>query len=142
MSTKVIFNSDEKWDIQLSQGQLAEFRVAELLTSAKLERVNLDPAHWRIEVKTEGHIWETSGNLCIEYRNNGRRSGIAVTEADFWVHELRKNDDCPLVYFFIPIPHLKKLCDKYYDLGWYRHKAGDDGKSSVILIPLKDVLGY
>jgi len=138
MDQKMVFNKDKKFDIQLSQAFINERRLGEVFASAKLERVNLSQEHWKIELKSETWQWERTGNICIEYRHNGERSGLAATEADFWVHEL-KREDSTLVYIMIPVAHLKKLCSKYYGQGRFRHNAGDDGRSSVILIPIKEL---
>jgi len=135
----MVFNKDKKFDIQLSQSFINERRLGEVFKSAKLERVELSQEHWKIELKSETWQWERTGNICIEYRHNGNKSGIAATEADFWVHEL-KREDSTLVYIMIPVAHLKKLCSKYYGMGRYRENAGDDGRSNVILIPIREIL--
>lgn len=136
---KIKYNDDEKFDIQLSQALVNERKLGAIFENAKIEYVNLSQDRYKIELKTESWLWEKSGNLCIEYRHNGRRSGLAATQADFWVHELKRKDQT-LVYIMIPVPHLIKLCHKYYGEGRYRHNAGDDGKASVILIPIREVL--
>ena len=136
---KIQYNRDKKFDIQLNQSLLAERKLGEIFASAKLERVDLSPERWKIEQKTESWLWEKSGNLCIEYKNRGKPSGIASTEADFWVHELKREDET-LVYIMIPVKHLKELCRKYYKLGKYRENVGDDGQSDVVLVPIKDLI--
>ena len=103
---KIKFNPDKKFDIQLSASLIAERKLGDLFTSAKLERVDLSPECWKIEQKTESWLWERTGNLCIEYRNRGKLSGIASTETDFWIHELKRDDDT-LVYIMIPVPDRK-----------------------------------
>jgi hypothetical protein len=45
-------------------------------------------------------------NIAIEYRCDGKPSGISTTEADFWVHELLR-DGQTLVYLMFPPPHPK-----------------------------------
>ena len=77
--------------------------------------------------------------MLFRSRNRGKLSGIASTEADFWIHELKRDDDT-LVYIMIPVPHLRDLCRKYLKEGKFRHNAGDDGQSSVILVPIRDIL--
>jgi hypothetical protein len=139
MEEKIKFNPDKKFDIQLSASLIAERKLGDLFTSAKLERVDLSPECWKIEQKTESWLWERTGNLCIEYRNRGKLSGIASTEADFWIHELKRDDDT-LIYIVIPVPHLRDLCKKYIKEGRARDNAGDDGQSSVVLVPIRDIL--
>ena len=60
---KIQYNRDKKFDIQLNQSLLAERKLGEIFASAKLERVDLSPEHWKIEQKTESWLWEKSGNL-------------------------------------------------------------------------------
>jgi hypothetical protein len=79
---KIKFNRDSKFDLQLSDALVNERRLAEIFSAAKIEK---------IELKSESWLWERTKNICIEYRQNGKPSGIAVTEADYWVHELRRD---------------------------------------------------
>ena len=45
-----------------------------------------------------------------------------------------------LVYLWFPIDRLKELAREHYKRGHYRTGAGDDGRFSVILIPLREIL--
>jgi hypothetical protein len=54
---------------------------------------------------------ERTGNICIEYRCDGRPSGISTTEADMWVHEL-KRDGATLGYLMFPMARLKEISRK------------------------------
>ena len=126
----VTFNRDNKFDLQLSQALINERRLADIFAFGKIER---------IELKTETWQWEQTGNICIEYSQNGRPSGIAVTEADYWVHELRR-DGATLCYLMFPIDRLKELARQAYAEGRYREGGGDGGRFCNILIPLSWVL--
>jgi len=53
------FNRDNKWDIQLQQGQIAERDLADLLCQ-------------KIELKSESYLWRRTGNICIEFSQNCR----------------------------------------------------------------------
>jgi len=128
--SKIIFNRDNKFDLQLSQALLNERRLADIFTAAKIEK---------IELKTETWQWERTGNICIEYRQNGEPSGIAITEADYWVHELRR-DGQTLCYLMFPVARLKELARKAYAEGRYHEGGGDGGRFCNVLIPLKDLL--
>lgn len=128
--TDVTFNSDSKFDIQLSAALVNERRLGTLFSAAKLEK---------IELKTETWQWERTGNICIEFACDGKPSGIAVTEADYWVHELKRADDT-LVYLMFPIMRLRALAREHYVAGHYHDHAGDGGRFSVVLIPLRDIL--
>jgi hypothetical protein len=103
------------------------------LASHKHERALADIIKGeKIELKSETWQWEQTGNICIEYAC----AGIATTEADIWVHELRR-DGSTLVYLWF---RLKELARDYYRRGCYRTGVGDDGRFSVVLIPLKGIL--
>src|SRR5580692_11142434 len=94
---KIKFNRGSKFDFQLSAALINERRLAEIFSAAKIEK---------IELKSETWLWERTGNICIEYRQNGRPSGIDATEADYWVHELRRNG-ATLCYLMFPTERLK-----------------------------------
>jgi hypothetical protein len=126
----IVINRDKKFDLQLSQALIDERRLAEIFAGAKIER---------IELKSESWQWEQTGNICIEFRQRGRPSGIAITEADVWVHEL-KRDGATLVYLMFPIERLKALCREAFRRGAYRLGGGDGGEFDVILLKLKDIL--
>jgi hypothetical protein len=123
----VAFNRDNKFDLQLSQALIDEQRLAEILSGGK------------IELKSESFQWEQTGNICIEYEQNGQPSGIAVTEADVWIHELKRDGET-LVYLMFPIARLKELAREAFKAGRFRTGAGDGGRFSVIIIPLADIL--
>lgn len=128
--SKIKFNPDKKFDIQLSDALINERRLAHIFEHCDIHK---------IELKSETWQWEQTGNICIEYACEGKPSGIKVTEATCWVHEL-KRDDGTIVYLMFPVDRLKHLCRVHYQLGHYRHGAGDGGRYSVILIPLADIL--
>jgi hypothetical protein len=127
---KVAFNRDGKFDLQLSQALINERRLAEIFAAAKIEK---------IELKSETWQWEQTGNICIEYQQNGKPSGIAITEADYWVHELRR-DNGTLVYLMFPVQRLKELARKAYAQGRYHEGGGDGGRFCNVLIPLREIL--
>jgi hypothetical protein len=127
---KITFNRDGKFDLQLGQALIDERRLGDIFTAARIEK---------IELKTETWLWEQTGNICIEYRQNGQPSGIAITEADYWVHELRR-DDQTLVYLMFPIERLRELARKAYAEGHYHENGGDGGRFCNVLIPLSEIL--
>jgi hypothetical protein len=130
MSEAVKYNNDKKFDLQLSQALQAERRLGEIFSAKKIDK---------IELKTETWQWEQTGNICIEYKFNGKPSGIAATEADYWVHELRRDNET-LCYLMFPIDRFKQVAKHFYQIGNTRAKSGDGGKSEVVLIPLNEVL--
>jgi hypothetical protein len=127
---KITFNRNNKFDLQLSAALIHERRLAEIFAAAKIEKVELKSENWQ---------WERTGNICIEYRQNGQPSGIAITEADYWVHELRRNDQT-LVYLMFPVPRLKELARAAYAAGRYHESGGDGGRFCNVLIPLSEIL--
>src|SRR6516164_495327 len=127
---RIQFGGGNKFDIQLSDALINERRLADIF-----EHVDIH----KIELKSETWQWEQTGNICIEYRQNGQPSGIAVTDAGYWVHEL-KRDGQTLVYLMFPIGRLKELAREAYRLGRYREGGGDGARFCNILIPLSWVL--
>jgi hypothetical protein len=118
-----IFNNDNKWDIQLQQGQIAECELAGLLCQ-------------KIELKSESYLWRRTGNICIEFLQNGRPSGIAVTEAKLWVHQLLNDDRTETVaYLMFPIERLKELCRS----ARVHENGGDGGRFSNYLVKIADI---
>jgi len=127
---KITFNRDSKFDLQLSEALIQERRLANIFATASIEK---------IELKSETWQWEQTRNICIEYRQNGRPSGIAITEADYWVHELRR-DGRTLCYLMFPIERLKELARQAYKEGRFHEGGGDGGRFCHVLIPLSWVL--
>jgi hypothetical protein len=127
MSQLIKFNRDSKFDLQLSAALINERRLGEIFSAAKIEK---------LELKSESWLWERTGNICIEYRQSGRPSGIALTEADYWVHELRRDGET-LVYLMFPTERLKELA---LTAGRFHQGGGDGGRFCNILIPLSEIL--
>jgi hypothetical protein len=120
------FNKDNKFDIQLKASEIAEKSISNMLCSTK------------IEVKTEQHLWEKTGNIAIEYECNGKPSGISTTRADFWFHELRKEDKTYCIFCY-PVEQLKQKARPYYRAGKII-SGGDRNASKMVLIPIKELL--
>ena len=112
-----------KFDIDLQYGQVREKRIADILKNEK------------IEVKTERDIWKKTGNIAIEFESRGKPSGIAVTEAKWWVHVLadKEDDYCMLLF---PTDKLKKIARKHFSKAI---NGGDDDTSKFVLLPLKEI---
>jgi len=125
----VTFNHDRKFDLQLDAALLRERELARIFGDRNV----------KIELKSETWQWEQTGNICIEYQCDGKPSGISTTEADFWVHELRR-DDQTLCYLMFPIERLKELARLAYKDGHHRKGGGDGGRFSTVILPLSWVL--
>jgi len=125
--TQSVYNHNNKFDIQLSKATVDERRLGDIFTTRKIER---------IELKTENYQWEKTGNICIEIKQRGEPSGISVTEADYWVHELQREGET-LVYLMFPVDRLKELCKT---AGTVRKAGGDGGRFTNVTIPIRDIL--
>lgn len=111
--------SDFKYDLKL--GQIAEEQIADILSNKK------------IEVKRDFKSHRT-GNVFIEYECRGARSGISVTESDYYCLIISDHQ-----FITISTEKLKELCRGYINtkrdvLG------GDNNLSKGILLPLTDLL--
>jgi hypothetical protein len=121
---KIKFERGKKFDIQLAAALINERKLAWLFGDAKLTKV---------ELKSESWLWERSGNIAIEYASRGKLSGISTTEADFWVHELKRDDET-LCYLMFPIDRLRELVADARLAGHVRTFAGDDSMQELALI--------
>jgi hypothetical protein len=132
---KVTFNRDNKFDLQLSASLIRERALGDMFRHAIFDGAR----DVKIELKSETWQWERTGNICIEFRQNGQPSGIAITDADVWVHELRR-DDKTLVWLMFPIERLLELARDAYRRGHYHEGGGDGGRFCNVLIPLREIL--
>ena len=119
-------NNDNRFDIDLQYGQVREQELADILQNEK------------IEVKTERDKWKETGNICIEFRCRGKPSGIAVTEAKWWVHVLADGDDTVCMLMF-PTNKLKEIARKHVVNKAKVVDGGDDNLSKMVLLPLKEI---
>lgn len=120
-----------KFDLDLQFGQEGEKWLTWLGT---------DQA--KVEVKTERDSWAITGNVVFEYECRGRKSGIAVTEADYWAHILRLGDNVHALYLW-PTDDLKTFLRKCIATQGYAGSrlttGGDDNASKVILVPIQSL---
>ena len=119
--------NDFKYDLKI--GQLAEKTVGKLLM--------LDDS--TIEVKLD-LLAQKTGNIAIEYRSRGKKSGISTTKAKYWVFVISIEDkeygEFPIVV--ITTEYLKEIARKYYKLG-RTIRGGDNNTSEMVLVPIKDI---
>lgn len=83
----------------------------------------------KLEVKTDLQAYIT-GNIFIEYESRGKKSGLAKSEADFWVFIVSSDHR-----YFIKSERLKIICRKYIGTG-RDILGGDNNTSKGILLPL------
>lgn len=109
-----------KFDLDLEFGEKWEDFISDKLLTA--------------EVKTERDMWAKTGNICIEYENYGKPSGIEKTESDVWIHNLTLNNEFVLG-FIIPTKRLREI----YKNG--RSVAGGDNNASRLqLLKIKELV--
>jgi len=120
-----VANKDNKFDIDLQYGQVREEALSDILQNEK------------IEVKTERDKWKETGNIAIEFSCRDKPSGIAVTQAKWWVHVLADGDETYCMLMF-PTDKLKKIARHHHADGKVVN-GGDDNLSKMVLIPLKEI---
>lgn len=130
------YNNDFKYDLAL--GQLGEVLIGKLLSSRT------------IEVKFDFGCYRT-GNFYIEYESREKPSGIATTQADYWMliaaseygQRLKHNQETiqkedVLYAILIETERLKDLCrTKPYRIGV---RGGDSNTSLGVLIKSTNLL--
>lgn len=110
------FNSNFKYDLEV--GQSKENELAEILSNSK------------VEVKYDRKATET-GNVFVEYSSRGKPSGMAVSEADYYVYYFGD------IFVIIKSEDLKKKCRKYVNTN-RDVVGGDNNTSKGILLPIID----
>ncbi len=123
----LVYNKDNKFDVDLEFGEKFEQSVAKILTLGK------------VEIKTERDTWKKTGNIAIELSSRGKLSGLNTTKADWWCQTLTLNGDIVGLYMW-PVSQLKHMVKRIVKYG--RGKlvmGGDDNTSELALIPLEDL---
>ena len=111
------YNSDFKYDLKV--GQIKEKELADVLGNKT------------IEVKYDKQAL-TTGNVYVEYRSRGKKSGMATSEAEFYCFCFGET------YHIIETKLLKDRCRKY--IGTNRDRLGGDSNTSKgILLPIEEL---
>ena len=118
-----------KFDIDLKFGEEFEYSLARILSIGK------------VEVKTERDQWKKTGNIAIELMNQGNKSGLSITEAEWWAQILTLKGEIKSV-ILIPVKILKARVTSLVK----ENKAkiimgGDDMSSELVLVPIKEIHG-
>ena len=117
-----------KWDIDLSFGEQNEEKLVRILK------------HGKIEVKTERDKWRKTGNIAVELSCFGKKSGLAITEADWWATILSWKDNVKGV-ILIPVNDMKKIVkDSVKNGRGVITMGGDENASELALVPLEDLI--
>jgi hypothetical protein len=115
------------FEYDLEFGQEGEGIIADMFENKK------------IEVKRDNWVGRT-GNIAIEYKSRGKPSGIATTQADYWIIMFSKEYEDKFM-FIIEIQRLKEVTKKYFNKGSIK-KMGDSNTSSAVLIPIKEINNF
>ena len=118
-----MLNKDKRFDIDLKYGVIFEQQLLEMFQNSK------------VEVKSERNIWTKTQNIVIEFESRGKPSGITTTEAEYWFHNLVKDDilKCSICF---PVKQLK---DYISSNSPKVVKGGDDYTSKLYLINLQEL---
>lgn len=117
--------ADYRFDLNLLEGKLSENKWADMLET--------------VEFKKDYKAWKT-GNIAVEYAMNGQPSGIAKTEAKYVAYVLVDEQQNENAAIFLKTNIIQDMCRKY--LGDTRRdiKGGDNNSSSLILLPIEELL--
>ena len=122
MSIEPNKDNRKKFDIDLKYGKVREQMIVDMLQDKK------------IEVKSERDIWQTSGNIAVEYESYGKPSGINCTESDYWFHNLCIGDETFATIVF-ETKNLKRIIN---NLDYKRSvKGGDNNASRMYLLNIQ-----
>ena len=95
----------------------------------------------KIEVKTERDKWIETGNIAIEIRCRGKKSGLSVTESDWGFHILSEKGKVKGM-ICLPVEELKNICRVMIKNGTAKKiMGGDDSKSEILLLPIRELTG-
>ena len=95
----------------------------------------------KIEVKTERDKWIETGNIAIEIRCRGNKSGLSITESDWWFHILSEKGKVKGM-ICLPVEELKNICRVMIKNGTAKKvMGGDDNESEMLLLPIKELTG-
>ena len=126
----VNFNKNFKYDLEF--GEIREQRISDILLNEK------------IEVKTERGMWQDTGNIAIELAFKGKKSGLAATEATYWLHIL-EIDGKEFCSFLFPVEVLKqRIQDIHTHTNLNRSPirivmGGDGNQSKLALVPISEL---
>jgi hypothetical protein len=116
--------AENRWDINLSEGQIAEDTLAKLLNCNGES----------IEVKRD-FAASTTGNVAVEFMCAGKPSGISVTESDWWAFSLSGDYYNDEVIVLIKKKRLERLL-----IPSRIRKGGDHGKAELYLVRVEELV--
>lgn len=117
------------FSVDLPEGEMGENTIAFLLHMNDGDLV---------EVKRDFRVSDT-GNVAVEYEDNGHKSGIARTKALWWAIYLNGDNYQGEVFVIMKTERLKQLCRPHHGT-WRDVVGGDFGKTKMILLPVEELL--
>jgi hypothetical protein len=90
---------------------------------------------FKLEVKID-FMAHTSGNLFIEYFSRGKPSGIAVTDAEYYLYIIAEFNHA----IILNVENLKERLRFYHKHKMYIRNGGDDDTSVGFLVPIQELL--
>tara|TARA_R100000808_G_scaffold5849_2_gene17667 strand:+ start:3989 stop:4435 length:447 start_codon:yes stop_codon:yes gene_type:complete len=121
----IMVSSNNNFEYDLKFGQIWEQKIADILLNEK------------IEVKTERNQWKQTKNIVIERAYKGKPSGLASTEASYWLHIL-DIDGVMAGALLFRTDVLKKVLNAMPNPN--KVKGGDDNASELILVSLTELM--
>ena len=126
---------DGKWEKDKLYGRIGEEFTRQLIEDPVKIEIKTERAEYLEQLKK----WPTTGNIAIEYRCNGKPSGISTTESEVWIHYLSLKGVI-LGGFIFKVDLLKAKIKKLHKEGNLRTTMGGDGNlSQMALLPIKEL---
>jgi len=117
-------NNDNKFDLDLWYGKIYENKFLSILLGSL-----------SFEIKAERGAWRDTGNIAIEYESRGKKSGVLVTQAEYWVHFLGDSEGKIHGMYVFPVKNLIKWLKLNKDTN-RKVSGGDDNTSKLVLVPI------
>ena len=90
------------------------------------------------EVKTERNIWETTGNIAIEYLCKKKPSGISTCKSKVWIHFLSVDGQFKGAFIFDRKKLKQYIKDNYNNLK--KVDGGDNNESRMVLLNKQNIM--
>lgn len=124
----------KSWDVKAQAYKKIEDKVSIFPDSS------IQPIH--IEIKTDVYHTRT-GNMFIELKSRGKKSGLDATKSDFFVYFFMRTDLYPQDnVWMISTKALKQLSHKWRNDPRYERRGGDNNSSEALVIPLEELKQY
>lgn len=122
------------WDIKALAYKRLEDKVS-IFPDSKMK-----PLH--LEIKTDVYHKKT-GNMFIELKSRGKKSGLDATKSDFFVYFFMRKDLYPEDnVWMISTKALKLISEKWRNDPRYERRGGDNNSSEALVIPLEELKQY